>query len=292
MTPAGNVPDPALLAGVRVVALTSNIPGPVAAARLRGLGAEVIKVEPPEGDPLASAAPAWYAALHAGGPVVRADLKTPEGQATLAGYLAGADLLLTSQRLAAVARLGLDWDSLHARYPALAQVAIVGYGPPADDRPGHDLTYQADLGLLTPPGLPRVLLADLAGAERAVSTGLALLLSRARGGAARCALVALAEAAAPFDDPWRYGLTTPGGVLGGGFAGYGLYPARDGWIAVAALEPGFQARLCTALALPALTRAALEAVFRTETAAHWAAWAADHNLPLALVTGGEADAPR
>ena len=69
--------DPPLLAGVRVVALTSNLPGPVAAARLRGLGAGVLKVEPPDGDPLAEAAPAWYAALHAGVQVVRADLVRP-----------------------------------------------------------------------------------------------------------------------------------------------------------------------------------------------------------------------
>ena len=132
---------------MRIVTTAVTIPGPVAAARLRDLGAAVTKVEPPSGDPLVLAAPEWYERLVAGMEVVRLDLKAE----SLDGLLAGADVLLTSQRRAALARLGLAWASLHERHPGLAQVAILGEG----ERAGHDLTYLASRGLLDPPHLPR-----------------------------------------------------------------------------------------------------------------------------------------
>ena len=81
-------------------------------------------------------------------------MKSAEGQAKLAELLAGADVLLTSTRPAALARLGLDWPTLSARYPRLCHVAIVGYPAPDEDRAGHDLTYQASAGLLEPPRFP------------------------------------------------------------------------------------------------------------------------------------------
>ncbi len=92
-----------------VLTLALNVPGPVAAARLAGLGATVTKVEPPGGDPLATVSPTWYRALHEGLAVQQIDLKTPEGRAALEPLLAAADLLLTANRPAALARLGLDW---------------------------------------------------------------------------------------------------------------------------------------------------------------------------------------
>ena len=93
-------------------------------------------------------------------------------------------------------------------------VAIIGYLTPRGDAPGHDLTYLAEFGLLSAPDMPRTLLADLAGAERAVSTTLALLLNRQKQGAGY-AEVALSEAAAFFAEPLRYGITKPGAELGG-----------------------------------------------------------------------------
>src|SRR5690348_10700239 len=199
-----NLPADALpLAGIRVLSLATSLPGPLAVARLRTLGATVAKIEPPAGDLLAAALPAWYTDLHQGVDVRRLDLKTPAGQAALTDALAASDLLLTAQRPTALARLGLDWETLHARYPTLCQVAIVGDPPPAAERPGHDLTYQAGLGLLKPLDLPRVLVADFAGAERAVSAGLALLLARERGQGCGRTWVALSEAAADFAAPLR-----------------------------------------------------------------------------------------
>ena len=276
--PADTLP----LAGVRVLLLAVNLPGPLAAARLRELGAAITKIEPPEGDPLAPACPDWYATLHEGVVVERLHLKDAPARARLDALLAASDLLITALRPAALARLGLAWPALHGRYPGLCQVAILGYSGPAADHPGHDLTYQAELGLLDPPHLPRALLADCAGAEQAVSAALALLLTQARGQGNGYIEVTLAGAADAFAAPLRYGLTAPGGVLGGGLPGYGLYAAADGWVAVAALEPAFRQRLEAALGGP-LTDAALAAFFRTQPADAWAVWGREHDLPVAAV---------
>jgi crotonobetainyl-CoA:carnitine CoA-transferase CaiB-like acyl-CoA transferase len=268
------------LAGIRVVTLAPNVPGPVAAARLRGLGAQVTKIEAPGGDPLANSAPAWYAALHDGFEVVRLDLKSPEGKAALEVYLRDADVLLTSSRPSALARLGLEWADLHARHPKVVHVAIVGEFPPHAERAGHDLTYVAQLGLLDPPAMPKTLLADLAGSERAVSATLGLLLKRARGGGISRAYVSLREAARVFALPAAHGMTAAGGVLGGGFSGYGMYRASDGWVAVAALEPHFTARLNERIGAPGGEHDAIAARFAENTVAHWQAWAAANDLPV------------
>jgi crotonobetainyl-CoA:carnitine CoA-transferase CaiB-like acyl-CoA transferase len=258
---------------MRVVTTAVNIPGPVAAARLRDLGAAVTKVEPPSGDPLVLAAPEWYERLVAGIEVVQLDLKA-EG---LDGLLAGADVLLTSQRRSALERLGLAWAGLHARHPGLAQVAILGEG----ERAGHDLTYLASRGLLDPPRLPRTVMADLMGAERAVSAVLAALL----GGGGSYVEVSLSEVADALAEPLRAGLTAPGGVLGGGLPTYGLYEASDGWIAVAALEPGFRSRLAEGLGVAELSRSELAGAFRSRTAAEWEDWARELDLPLEALYG-------
>lgn len=268
-----------MLEGVRVVNLGINVPGAVAGARLRDLGAEVTKLEPPGGDPLALGAPGWYAQLVEGQELRVIDLKAglPDDE------LAAADLLLTSSRPAALERLGLGWETLHAAFPRLVHVAIVGH-PPPDDTPGHDLTYAAAHGLLVPPLLPRTLVADLGGAERAVSTALALLHARERTGEASRADVALADAAAAFAEPLRHGLTAEGGALGGGYAPYGLYPTGDGWIALAALEPHFRERLLAELGLDEADHDALTRAFAERTAVEWVAWARERDLPLAQLS--------
>jgi alpha-methylacyl-CoA racemase len=271
------------LEGYRVLTLAVNLPGPLAAARLRGFGAAVTKVEPPTGDALARVCPTWYETIHRGQTIFTLDLKTDTGRERLEALLAASDLLLTATRPAGLSRLGLDWASLHARHPRMCQVAIVGHPPPDEDVPGHDLTYQARAGLVEPPRLPRTCLADLAGAERAVSAALALLLGRERGHGAEYASVSLAVAAEEFAAPWRYSLTSPGGILGGGSPSYNLYPTREGWIAVAALEPHFGARLAAELGLAVVDGASLRQAFAARTAAEWEGWAVARDLPLVRV---------
>jgi crotonobetainyl-CoA:carnitine CoA-transferase CaiB-like acyl-CoA transferase len=268
------------LANIRVLSLAGNLPGPVAVARLVRLGAAVVKIEPPEGDALERAQPNWYRDLHQGQKVFRLNLKHPEDRARLDRYLAEADLLVTATRPAALQRLGLSWPELQARFPRLCQVAIVGHAPPLDDLPGHDLTYQAQVGLLSPPQMPRSCVADLGGAQEAVNMALALILARERGQGCHYALVSLAGAAEFLAEPLRRGVTTPGGFLGGGLPAYNLYRTREGWIAVAALEPHFWARLTDKLGLNSPDREQLQSAFLGRTASEWEAWGRQHDLPV------------
>jgi crotonobetainyl-CoA:carnitine CoA-transferase CaiB-like acyl-CoA transferase len=272
------------LAGIEVVTLAPNVPGPVAASRLRDLGAHVTKIEPPSGDMLSRGAPRWYAELHRDCTVERIDLKSPEGREAFDARLGRADVLLTSSRLSALERLGLGWGAIHARYPELVHVAIVGYPPPDDERSGHDLNYVSELGLVDPPAMPRTLIADLAGAERAVSATLGLLLRRARGGGAAQEFVSLRDAAVIFAEPLVHGMTTEAGMLGGSTGIYRLYRARDGWVAVGALEPHFAARLGRLLGSPTCLPEELSPVFTRKTVAEWVEWGAQNDLPVSAVT--------
>ncbi len=272
-----------LLQDIKVVSLCINTPGPVAASRLAKLGASITKVEPPSGDPLKTFAPAWYESLRAGQNVLTLDLKEASGRAQLDELLQNADLLLASFRPSAMRRLGLDWETLHASHPQLCFVGITGYPAPMEERSGHDLTYLAGTGLVTPPELPPSLYVDLAGAERCVTQSLALLLHRERTGEAGCAMVSLYECACELAEPVKAGLTVPGGILRGGFPLYGVYEASDGWIAIAALEPRFAEKLLSELGLAHADRNQLAQAFRRRSAADWEKWAEERDLPLVMV---------
>jgi crotonobetainyl-CoA:carnitine CoA-transferase CaiB-like acyl-CoA transferase len=271
------------LAGTKVVTIAFNLPGPAAVSQLDRWGAEIIKIEPPGGDPLGLHCPDFYRHLLGKQRVERLDLKQEADRETLGTYLATADLLVTSTLPASLERLGLTWDRLHARFPRLCQVAIVGHAPPDIERTGHDLTYQASMGLLSPPSMPLTLLADMAGAQTAVSHALAVLAQRARTGSGVLSYVPIAGALEFFALPLRYGLTVPGGRLGGGVPFYNIYPTRDGWLAVGALEPQFWARLQSVLSTKEGTYEELRAIFLTRTAAEWERLAEEHRLPLAAV---------
>jgi alpha-methylacyl-CoA racemase len=272
-----------LLQGIRVVAIAANLPGPLAAARLRALGAGVVKIESLRGDPLAAAAPAWYEQIIAGMEIMQFDLHEPEAKALVGERLREADLLLTAMRPQALRDVELDWPTLHARYPRLCSVALIGEPPPDDDRPGHDLTYQARAGMIAPPALPRVLVGDMAAAERVVNVALALIVQRERTGRADFATVAITDVAHDFAAPFLHGLTRDGGVLGGGLPLYNIYPAREGWVAVAALEPHFAQRLQTMLGVERLDAETMGAAFAQRSAQEWETLAQHHDLPLAAI---------
>lgn len=281
------------LSDVAVVSLAVNLPGPAATRRLRQLGASVTKVEPPSGDPLAFAAPDYYRFFAEGQETVTVDLKSADGQRELDSYLSDADLLVTSHRPRALARLGLDWATLHARYPRLSQVAIVGSHGEDADTPGHDLTYQAQAGTIAvaegTPVLPALPVADLGGAERAVADGVVALFHAARTGEGMFVEVGLAQVVDDFAASRRFGLSAPGGPLGGGLPLYGMYPARDGYVAVAAIEPHFAVALADAVGSDSplsVTVDTLTDFFAAESVGHWQAWAAERDVPLAVVRTG------
>lgn len=277
------------LRGVRVLSLALNLPGPAALLRLHRLGASCVKVEPPAGDPMQAYEAAAYAELHAGIRVLRLDLKHDTGRRRLERELARADVLLTSFRPSALARLGLDWKTLQRQYPTLSLVRIVG-GPGAKaEIPGHDLTYMAELDLVNGLDLPPTLFADMGGALMASEAVLQALLQRHQRGRGSQCEVALSDAAAWLALPRHWGLTRPGGAVGGAHAGYQVYACRDGRVAVAALEPHFAAALCDAAGLtlrsaqdllrPA-TRAALADWFARQSRAGLDALAVQRDLPL------------
>lgn len=269
-----------VLANVRVLSLATNLPGPLAVARLCSMGAQVHKIEPPAGDLLARAQPDWYRSLHQGVRVERLDLKSSSGRQQLEVYLEETDLLFTASRPGSLARLGLAWEELHARHPRLSQVAIVGNAAPEEELPGHDLLYQARQGLVAPPELPRTCLADLGGALEAVIAALLLIMDAKAGEPGKRWPVSLVQSAAWFAEPLRRGLTTPGGVLGGGFGGYNIYRTKEGWIAVAALEEHFQVTLAKELGVTHLDHAELQEVFMSRSAREWVDVAIKRDLPI------------
>ncbi len=271
------------LKGIKVVSLAVNLPGPAMARRLHQLGAQVTKVEPPGGDPMSHYAPDWYGQLSEGQEIITINLKDENTGGQLDRLLQDADLLITASRPAALTRLGLGWKNLHQKYPDLCHVAIVGYPPPLENEPGHDLTYQAKIGLLTPPFMPRTLIADMAGAEKGTSEALALLLAKERGQDAGFAMVALSEAADYMAEPFKTGVTAAGNILGGGIAEYNLYETSDGWLAVAALEPHFKKKMFETLGEKNEDKDALGEIFTSKSAAEWEKWAKALDLPIVAV---------
>ncbi|CAN7502906.1 CaiB/BaiF CoA-transferase family protein [Variovorax sp. LjRoot84] len=285
--PTSPAPAFAPLAGVRVLSLALNLPGPAALLRCRAMGASCVKFEPPTGDPMGHYNKAAYAALHEGVDVRTADLKTEAGQEELHRTLEETDVLLTSFRPSALDKLGLGWAALHARHPALSQVAIVGAPGARAEEPGHDLTYLAESGLVTGTELPPTLYADMGGAVLASEAVLkALLHTRAAPGTGAYLEVALNAAADWLALPRTWGLTRPTGAVGGAHAGYRVYPCADGRVAVAALEPHFATRLCEAAGVASRdmlapgTREALAAWLRTRTRAELEAMASERDVPL------------
>lgn len=274
------------LSGVTVVNLAINVPGPCAAARLREMGAEVIKVEPPNGDSLNLIAPQWYSELAEGTAVETVDLKSAEGLDRINELLDTADVFITSHRRATLKKLGL-YDA-HLNHPRLCHIEIVG-DTENPDVPGHDLTYQAAAGILEPPNNPKILAGDITGSEQAVSAALALLLRRVSTGEGGRTTIGLRQGAEESAGPLVHGLTAPGGFLGGAVPGYGLYQAADGWVAVAALEPHFAAGLAAAAGNGegdidvTSSRGPLEKFFSDKSVAELADWAAEHQLPITPV---------
>lgn len=286
------------LEDVRILSLALNLPGPAAQMRFQAMGAQCVKLEPPapagsepgaSADPMAIYSPIAYTDLQKGLHTITADLKSEAGQAALHRELAQADVLMTSFRPSALTKLGLGWDSLHAKYPGLCQIAIVGGAGERADEAGHDLTYQAERGLITGLDLPASLYADMTGALMASEAVLQTLLSQRHTGIGVFMEVALSDGAAWAALPRTWGMTLPGTPLGGAHAGYRVYRCLDGRVAVAALEPHFAKRLAIvsnmgesgAIAiLEPTTHLHLQAFFAQRTRAELDQLAADKDIPL------------
>jgi crotonobetainyl-CoA:carnitine CoA-transferase CaiB-like acyl-CoA transferase len=297
-TPAAAPKPVRPLKGVRVLSLALNLPGPAALMRCAQMGATCVKLEPPahpsapkgtSGDPMGLYNRAAYDVLHQGVRVATADLKSEKGQKALHRELAKTDVLLTSFRPSALSKLGLEWKALHKQYPNLSLVAIVGAPGARAEEPGHDLTYLAENDLIGSLDLPPTLYADMGGSLMASEAVLKARLHQLQKGKGARFDIALSDAAGYLALPRSWGLTKPGSAVGGGHAGYRVYPCKDGRVAVAALEPHFAASLAAAVGLKAShimamfapeTHQAIAAFLLTQTRKQLDQLAAAKDIPL------------
>jgi alpha-methylacyl-CoA racemase len=277
------VPDTAQqppLAGILVVDLARYLPGAFASRELLRLGARVVRIEAPEGDPMRRTAPAWDAALRRGKESVTCDLKRDAAFAR--ALCARADVVLEGFRPGVAARLGIGPDDVP---PRVVYCSITGFGADGrhSARVGHDLNYLGWAGALhdTAPAPPPVQVADLAaGALRAVAEVLAALVRRARTGEGARLVVSMTHGSHELVAHRLCGDPLPR-LLTGGLACYAVYPTSDArHLTVAALEPVFFLRLCELLGRPDLgerqyeedqesLRRELAAIFAAEPLDHW-----------------------
>lgn len=198
-----------LLNGIRVIDLTRVVAGPCCTRTLADLGAEVIKIEPPDGDLLRGGVPkvggvaVGYAQQNAGKQHLSIDLSRAEGQALVLDLVADADVLVENYRPGVAARLGLGYDSVRARRPDIVYCSISGYGQtgPAAQRRAYAPVIHAELGLIdlnarergTDPLPEAVSHADFAVGAQAATGILAALVHRLRTGQGQHLDVSMAE---------------------------------------------------------------------------------------------------
>ena len=268
------------MSGMLVVDFSRYLPGAFASRELLELGARVVCIEPPGGDPLRRSAPAWDTALRAGKESLEVDLKRDTAPAL--ELLREADVVLESFRPGVASRLGIGPEHTPER-TVYCSITGFGVGGRHEQRAGHDLNYLGWAGVLwdTAPGWPPVQIADLAaGALGAVTRILAALLERDRTGRAGHVVVSMTHGSHRLV---AHRLDEEGvpRMLTGGLACYRTYETADGrHLTVAALEPVFFRRLTELLdrrelaerqfdADQAPLAAELAAIFKTRPLAEW-----------------------
>jgi alpha-methylacyl-CoA racemase len=268
------------LSGMLVVDFSRYLPGAFASRELLELGARVVCVEPPGGDPMRSTAPAWDAALRAGKESLEVDLKRDPAPAL--ELMREADVVLESFRPSVASRLGIGPEHAQER-TVYCSISGFGLGGRHEQRAGHDLNYLGWAGVLwdTAPALPPIQIADFtAGALGAVTKILAALLERERTGRGSHVAVSMTHGSHRLAAHRLGGETVPQ-MLTGGLASYRIYETADGrHLTVAALEPAFFRRLTELLGRPELAgrqfdadqealASELAAIFRARPLAEW-----------------------
>jgi crotonobetainyl-CoA:carnitine CoA-transferase CaiB-like acyl-CoA transferase len=290
------------LSGVLVVDFSRYLPGAFASRELLELGARVVCVEPPGGDPLRRTAPTWDAALRAGKESIEVDLK--QDPAPALELLAEADVVLESFRPGVAQRLGIGPEQVSKRV-VYCSITGFGLGGRHEQRAGHDLNYLGWAGALadTAPSLPPLPVADLAaGALGAVTKILAALLERERTGKGSRLVISMLAGSHRLVSH-RLDETIPR-LLTGDLACYRIYETADGrHLTVAALEPHFFRRLAELLGRPELAErqsdadqdalaADLATIFAARPLAEWLAIVDGEDVcvgPVATIAEAAAD---
>ncbi len=281
MSTASSSPGP--LAGTRVVDCSTVLAGPYTTMLLGDLGADVIKIEPPDGDATRGWGPPWvgeadpatrtaayFLAVNRNKRSIRLDLRQEAGRDVLRRLVTGADVLVENFRSGALDRLGFGDDALAGLNGRLVHLAITGYGADSPDpgRPGYDFVIQAESGLMSITGPAAgepgagptkigVALSDvLTGLNGAVAI-VAALLAREQTGGQRIDLTLLGSTLAALVNQAQnafVGGTAPGrlGNAHPNIVPYQTFDTADGTIAVAVGSERQWPRFCRALGLPAL----------------------------------------
>lgn len=251
-----------LLDGMRVIDASAWRPMPYATQLLADLGAEVVKIERPGGDPMRHF-PELFADVASHKQSVVLDLRTDDGRTRAYELVAGADVFCEGWRPGVAPRLGLGYDDLVAVNPSIIYCSLTGYGQGGElaAMPGHDVNYQALAGALAPaarggadPAIPRLPVADLAGGAIAAVAICAAWARKLQTGEGELIDVAMADVVASWAGP-RGGVRVEGvDDAPGGSAGYGVFRARDGGFVTLGViaEDHFWQAVCDALGLDAL----------------------------------------
>lgn len=267
------------LAGIKVIELARILAGPWAGQTLADLGADVIKVEAPEGDDTRRWGPpfierdgdrsaAYFHATNRGKRSIVCDFRTPEGQDTVRRLVADADVVIENFKVGGLAKYGLDWPSLQSLNPRLVYCSITGFGltGPYAHRAGYDFIIQGMAGLMSvtgePEGQPQkvgVAVTDIFTGVYAATAILAALLQRAVTGKGQQIDMALMDVATAIMANQNMNYLATGtapkkmGNAHPNLAPYAVFDCADGWIILATGNDTQYRKLCSILSLDALS---------------------------------------
>lgn len=269
------------LAGLRVIELARILAGPWAGQTLADLGADVIKVEAPEGDDTRRWGPpfierdgdksaAYFYATNRGKRSITCDFRTTEGQETVRRLIADADVLIENFKVGGLAKYGLDYASLRKVNPRLVYCSVTGFGQtgPYAHRAGYDFIIQGMAGLMSvtgePGGQPQkvgVAVTDIFTGVYSATAILAALLQRGRTGEGQHIDMSLLDVATSImaNQSMNYLVSgNPPGMMGNAhpnLAPYAVFDCADGWIILATGNDAQYRRLCGILGLDDMAEA-------------------------------------
>jgi len=252
------------LQGIRVLDFSQGIAGPHGACLMGEMGAEVLKIEPPEGDWLRvlgarrGKSSVLYATFNRGKRGLMLNLKDASAREAALRMIAQADVMLESNRVGVMKRLGLDYDTVRGINPRLVYVSVSGFGQdgPYTDRPATDAAVQAYSGFsfgvsdMVTPVRVRLSLVDVITGIYTSNAVVAALLQRGRTGEGQYIDMALAHCITAVQG-YKYAEheLTGGAISGELFAGIGIYRTADGFIAMSAMKEQHVIDLMTVLGL-------------------------------------------
>ena len=269
------------LAGIKVVELARILAGPWAGQTLSDLGADVIKVEAPEGDDTRRWGPpfidrdgeksaAYFHATNRGKRGITCDFRTPEGQETVRRLVADADVVIENFKVGGLTKYGLDYESLRKVNPRLIYCSITGFGQtgPYAHRAGYDFIIQGMAGLMSvtgePDGQPQkvgVAVTDVFTGVYAATAILAALVQRGRTGEGQHIDMALLDVATSImaNQAMNYLVSGKAPTMMGNahpnLAPYAVFDCADGWIILATGNDAQYQRLCAILGLDDMAKA-------------------------------------